>query len=240
MQWGIPTRLQPTDESTSVEGYFGRVPTGEFRDPDYDRCERQAFLVRMRSDRTALRVHYHPVDQFQFFCWGSAEFANHRVTAGTVHYADRLTPYGPLQPIDAGVSFITLRSESASGAHYMPDRRSELADRLRRDPRSSDRRRNVSLDLAADPDPPTAVATLLDDDDGLRVTRVALDAGESSPALDIGGDGAFVVVVDGAIETDPELACRGCVAWSDPGTLASITAGSTGAVIGLLQLPNRP
>ena len=241
MQWGVPTRLEPTDQPTGVEGYLGDVPAGDFRDPDYERFERQAFLVRMRSDRPALRVHYHPVDQFQVFCWGAAEFANHRVAAGTVHYADRLTPYGPLQPIDEGVSFLTLRSESACGAHYMPDRRSELAERLRADPRPADRRRNVSFDLVAEPDAATAVTTLREDDDGLRVSRVRLAAGESGPEMEIGGDGAFVVVVEGDVDVDGDApAGVGCVAWNDPGTLAPIVGGPFGAVVAVLQLPDRP
>lgn len=241
MQWGVPTRLEPADQPTSVEGYVGPVPAGEFREPDYARFERQAFLVRMRSDRPALRVHYHPVDQFQVFCWGAAEFANHPVAAGTVHYADRLTPYGPLQPIDEGVAFLTLRSESASGAHYMPDRRTELAERLRVDPRPADRRRNVSFDLAAEPDAAAPVATLRDDDDGLRVSRLRLAAGETGPALQVGGDGAFVVVVEGDVDAVGEAPVGvGCVAWSDPGDLAPLVGGPSGAVVAVLQLPARP
>lgn len=240
MQWGIPTRLEPTDEPTSVEGYLGHVPAGEFRDPDFERFERQAFLVRMRSDRPVLRVHYHPVDQFQVFCWGSATFANHPVTAGTVHYADRLTPYGPLQPTNGGVSFLTLRSESASGAHYMPDRRAELAERLRDDARPADRRRNVSFDLASDDDQATTVATLRADDDGLRVSRLRLAPGESGPEIDVGGDGAFAVVIAGEVDVPGADPARpGCVAWTDPGVLAPLTGGSPGALVAVLQLPHR-
>lgn len=240
MQWGIPTRLEPNDQPTSIEGYLGDVPAGEFREPDYRRAERQAFLVRMRSDRPVLRVHYHPVDQFQFFCSGSADFANHRVGAGTVHYADRLTPYGPLQPTDDGVAFLTLRSESASGAHYMPDRRAELAERLRDDPRPADRRRNISFDLTAEPKNASRVTTLRQDDDGLCVTRVVLDAGESSAAIEIGGDGAFVVVANGAVEAGDGLVGSGCVAWTDRGMLGPLTAGPERSVLAVLQLPNRP
>lgn len=240
MQWGVPARLVPDDRPTSLEGILGDVPTGEIRDPDYGHFERQAFLVRMRSDRPALRVHYHPVDQFQFFCWGSAQFANHPVARGTVHYADRLTPYGPLQPTDEGVSFLTLRSESASGAHFMPDRRSDLAERLRDDPRPADRRRNISFDLLAEPEGAAEIAKIHEDDDGLGVTRMALRAGASSPDLDLGGDGAFVVVADGVIDTDSGPAGPGSVTWADVGTMGAITAGSQGAVLGVLQLPDRP
>jgi hypothetical protein len=248
MEFHVATGLAPAEEPTRLTGYFGPVPAGEIRAPDYRACERQAFLVRMRPERPVLRVHYHPVDQFQVFCWGAAEFAGHRVASGTVHYADRFSPYGPLQPVDRGVSFLTLRSESSSGAHYMPESRRDLAGALSSDERPADRRRNISFDLVATADGTEWTDSRVDVD-GLRVASVRLGPRETSADIDVGGDGAFIVVLDGAItapsttDDDRRLAITGIggTAWAECGTKVAVTApAETGAVVACLQLPERP
>lgn len=247
MRWGMTSELAPTEAPTSLIGYLGPVPAGETRPPDHQAYDRQAFLVRMAPGRPVLRVHYHPVDQFQVFCWGDADFAGHRVSRGTVHYADRFSPYGPLAPGLAGVSFLTLRSESASGAHYMPESRNDLRTELASDDRRADQRRNVSFDLLEAP----ATSSWTDtrsDDDGLRVSHVRLEAHETSESVLVGGDGAFVAVLDGGIRWASDRASTsaethdviaGSAGWMDAGEVDEFTATAKGAVVALLQLPNR-
>src|SRR5437016_4597353 len=80
---------------------------------------------------------------------GGGTFGPHTVDVGTLHYADRFTPYGPLAGGERGLGMLTLRSTSDSGAYYMPEFGSELRDGLARLERPPRTRRSVTFDLRA-------------------------------------------------------------------------------------------
>ena len=228
MLLGTPTTLP--DGSTT-----GRVPEGP-----------QAHLAIQGSKTTPLATHFHGVDQFQVFVHGGGVVGRHRVRRGVVHYADADTVYGPLCPGDEGMAYLTLRPTHDPGASFMPDARDVLALRLARSPRPPASRRNVSVDLLdraspARTDPRGDLASwisLLTDDDELRVVlgtcppRSTIDTGE------VGGSGAYLLVLEGSVHSEASEADEGALAWIPPGGSASGRAGSSGCRLALLQFPS--
>lgn len=82
----------------------------------------QAYLVGQKAEK--LRPHYHEVDQFQVVLDGSGRLGRHAIGAGTVHYSDAYTVYGPIfADAPDGLSYFTLRLDPAAGLNYMPESR---------------------------------------------------------------------------------------------------------------------
>src|SRR5213076_1121923 len=118
---------------------------------------------------------------------------------------------------ERGLAMLTLRSTSDSGAYYMPEFQEALRDGLASLGRPASKRRSVTFDLSvalgeADDDWHDVVA----DDDGLRVAVARLDGGAALECK-VGGGGAFVVVVDGSVETAEGSQPAGSVGWADAG-----------------------
>ena len=74
-----------------------------------------------------LNVHYHRVAQFQLVVAGGGRLGRHALHRGAVHYADPLSPYGPIEPGPDSVTYLTLRADADSGAWHMPASRTDLA-----------------------------------------------------------------------------------------------------------------
>lgn len=196
----------------------------------------QAYLVAQGSATTPLPVHFHTVDQFQYFAHGAGTVGRHAVRGRTVHYADALTPYGPLTPGAHGMSYLTLRAVHDGGVRYMPASSSELGDLLARSARGADGRRNVAVALD-DPLEPGRWSHLHDDPDGLRISVIELGPGDAAPPLTIGGAGAYAVVVDGAVATADGVRTRDAMRWHVAGDTVQTTAGDGGARVAVLQFP---
>jgi hypothetical protein len=192
----------------------------------------QAHLAVQGPGTEPLRPHFHGVDQFQFFVAGAGSVGAHEVEAGVVHYADRNSVYGPLRPGPTGMAYATLRPSHDPGASFMPGAREELAARLRARPGP---RRNFAVHLPPGGNGWQDVAA---DDDGLRIAVCALAPRATAPVT-VGGAGAYVAVVDGAVAADGRVAPRGAVAWCPPGQ-AEVVAGDGGATVALLQFPAEP
>lgn len=224
-------------EHIGMIGYRGTVPTVNTDEAGYGIDDGQAFMVEMGPGSEPLRTHFHVVDQFQIVVHGSGTVGRHRVARGSVHYADRYTPYGPLTAGAAGLSYVTLRAVSDTGAYYMPDRRSDLGAGLAARADGVPDRRNLTFDLAVEP---AATAQLRRDADGLRIEVATAAAGESAAFDPTGGAGAFAVVLDGAIvHGDAELAA-GALRWAPPdaATPFTFTASDAGPVrVAMLQFP---
>ena len=198
----------------------------------------QAYLVAQGSATDELPVHFHTVDQFQYFAHGCGVVGAHAVAHGRVHYADALSPYGPLRPGEPGMSYLTLRPVHDGGVRYMPAARDELSDLLERDPRSARDRRNVAVDLTA-PAETGRWHHLRDDPDGLRISVVEVEASASTPPLVVDAGGAYVVVVDGAVVADGASLRRGAHRWLDQGEVVEAVAGADGLRVAALQFPQR-
>lgn len=232
----------PADHIGMVE-YLGALPTGDVSEPGYGQPNGQAFMVEMGGDTDPLRTHFHVVDQFQVFVHGSGTVGRHPVGHSTVHYADRFTPYGPLVADPSGLSYVTLRSISDTGAYYMPDERDALRDGLDSAQRSAGTRRNLTFDLAP-PSPAddgtdhdaTPVGVIHADDDGLAVSVADLAPGATTTLSPFGGAGAFAVVLTGAL-IDTAAHGPGALTFSNAGEALTLTAGDEATRVAILQLP---
>jgi hypothetical protein len=189
MQWhNDESRDDMTPSETEVVSYLGETPrieeaTGVVSGP-------QAFLVAKGPGVPVLRVHFHPVNQFQVFVRGGGKLGGHEIQQWLVHYSDSLTPYGPILPGDRGVAFLTLRAEHDSGASYMPESRDELVA-ARRAIQPVDRR-NASFPLqrkAAEMSPGAPVHLLVGHDE-LAISLQCLAPTDRSELPQVQGQGA--------------------------------------------------
>ena len=135
---------RPDAERAGSMALIGPMPPGK---PEPVREGPQAFLAALPGGRGPLRTHFHRVDQFQFVIYGDATMANHPVHFGHLHFSDRFQPYGPIQPDDGGLTFLTLRARTGGGVFYMPESQPDLADGLASLPESPRDRRNIVFDV---------------------------------------------------------------------------------------------
>jgi hypothetical protein len=211
--------------------YIGTPPTGRYESAGHGRPEPQAFLVESGADKPELRTHFHTVNQFQYIARGGGRVGRHAVAPGTVHYADRYTPYGPLRNGPDGPAYLTLRATTDMGISYMPDERDALSESLGERGIDAGARRTFTIDLT------DAEGQLVDDRDGLRVAVSTADAGGDLSMGPAAGSGAFVVVVSGAIDADGSRHPARSLAWCEPGQSITATAVADGARLAWLQLP---
>jgi hypothetical protein len=104
--------VQVSAEGASATDFIGR------RKDTSDRP--LAFLVKGPL-AYVIPPHFQRVDRFQIFVGGSATLGKHAVVAGSLHYADAYTPYGPITETDRGFGYLTLRPKSIIGFHEMPE-----------------------------------------------------------------------------------------------------------------------
>jgi hypothetical protein len=222
----------------ALQPYFGLAPTGRYESDGHGRVEPQAFLVESGPDNEPLRTHFHTVNQFQYIAHGRGSVGRHEVEPGIVHYADRYTPYGPLRSGPDGLAYLTLRATTDMGISYMPDERDQLADELDRNQIDASARRNITLDLRADPATPAGGwVDMVNEDDELRVATAVVPAEADLAMGPAGGTGAFVLVVAGTVDGGGARHSAGALAWCPAGESMAATAGETGARVAWLQLP---
>ena len=203
--------------------------------PGYGVPVHQAFLAEFAPGFT-LGVHFHHVDQFQWFVRGSAQFASHLVNPGVLHFADRYTPYGPLVVSDENIAFMTLRSSSDSGAHFMPGAQRGLRTVLE----AADQPpcRNLTWDLIATELEPGHWVDVCAASDGMRVSLVELDEATPLPRITMAGSGGYLAVVRGTIHADGRLvAAGGFMPLAAHAASPDAVSGRGGSRVGLFQLP---
>jgi hypothetical protein len=218
-----------------VERYLGPSPWAG-QEP-VGRREPQAFLAIAGHDGGEVGVHFHDVDQFQYFVGGNGHFAGQPVGSGVVHYADHLRPYGPISPGDGGVTFLTLRGTSDHGAFYMPGAQPDLKER--RTTRTTPGR-NVHFDLATTPvDGAGEWTRLVDDCDGLCIGLIETGAGEPVAGWAAPHGDAYAIVVSGQVADEGEDPLGpGCFRYVAPDeVLDGLTASGAGARLAMLCLP---
>jgi hypothetical protein len=160
----------------------------------------QGYLVAQKHEYE-LGVHYHRVSQFQLVVAGSGNIGRHAVKRGAVHYADPLTPYGPIEPGNDGVTYLTLRARSDFGAWHMPDSQSDLAA-ARAQEQPGMLRRNLTVDAAG----VDGTGLVLEERDELRVVVHQLRAGEEVSVEPTRGACRYGYVLDGALSVGSEQA----------------------------------
>jgi hypothetical protein len=224
-------------DGTGTKSYLGPAPGVGARGAALH-PEPQAFLVEMGSEAPTLRVHYHPVDQFQIFVRGRGKFGGHRVDRWAVHYADRFTPYGPLLSDDGGLSFLTLRAASNNGAFYMPDSQDELASSLATVSGQPRRSSTFALGQVAADTPSGTWTDVTVGDDGLRIVVGRIDGASAIALPEIHGAGAYVIVMSGQLVTGGSQLREGSIGWAAAGDDGDDVSSSTeGATLALLQFP---
>jgi rubredoxin len=108
-----------------------QTPTGyawrtNFLMPDKEAAiSPMAFLAEGTPHRV-IPPHFHQVDQFQVIVHGGGVLGRHPLSIHAVHFSRAHTPYGPIVFSDAGLGFLTLRSQWDPGAQYLPDAREKL------------------------------------------------------------------------------------------------------------------
>lgn len=194
--------------------------------------EPQAFRVSVEPNYP-LRVHYHPVDQFQVFIGGGGRIGSHPIEGVTLHYVDANRPYGPLTSGVDGLVYLTLRAWSDCGAWFMPESHADLDEALSDEKKT---RRNMSFDLGR-LERGDGWAWLESWSDGLRIGVADVKAGGMLAVPKAGGDGSFMVVLGGRLQYDASALESGSVAFLPPGESFDLVGGAESATVGYLQLP---
>ena len=215
--------------------YLGPVPSNDVDDPHVFDAEPHAFMVQIGASRDPIKTHYHRVDQFQYVRSGSGRIVPHGIVAGSVHYTDAYTPYGPVAPGPEGLTYLTLRGTIDNGAYYMPESRADLKDRLATSVRPPRARRNLSVELAS-AGHAADWTDLVHDDDELRIATRDVAAGVVATTPVVGGGGAYVVVVSGSFDHGAERHATGSLIWLERGESTEV-GGPDGGRLGLLQFP---
>lgn len=86
-----------------------------------------AYLVQQWAD-SEIQAHYHQADQFQLFVQGAGRIGTHALQGMTIHYANSLSPYGPIVSEGEGLQYLTFRNRWDPGAQWMPEKAQRLRD----------------------------------------------------------------------------------------------------------------
>ena len=190
-----------------------------------------AFLVQ-GPPAYVIPPHFHTVDQYQIFVGGSATLGKHAVLAGSVHYADAYTPYGPIAATAEGFDYLTLRPKSILGYHEMP----EGGPLLKPVNEARGRRgRMLVADIQAGTQD-TGGAALFEEADGVAAWRLSAAPNAPLPDPHVNHGGAYYVVLDGEVTAAGQAyPPRACI-WIDQGENApAMTAGPNGATVAFMS-----
>jgi len=205
----------------------------------------QAYLAVQGAKVDDIPTHFHSVEQFQYFVFGTGTIGGCPVEGGFVHYADRHTPYGPLCAGSAGMTYATFRPSHDTGVYAMPGAEEHLAGLLQASYEPTGDRRQHIIDLrrhAGEPDHDEHPDwdDLLSGTDGFRVAVIELPGGTVSRPIAVGGAGAYVLVVSGALDNGGASHTRGAFTWRAAGETFRAAAAAAGARVALLQFPVAP
>jgi len=215
-------------------------PDGAYLPPAHEGP--QAYLAVQGAQVAEIPTHFHSVEQFQYVVAGSGVIGGRPVEGGVVHYADRFTPYGPLCAGPLGMTYATLRPSHDTGAFVMPAARHRLAGLLAASTRPAEDRRQHTIDLreptgTAQEAAPSDWTDLEQAADGFRIAVTGVPAHAAAPPLTVGGSGAYVLVVRGAIDDVGGPYEAGSITWRAAGDPVRIHASAGGARLALLQFP---
>lgn len=176
-----------------------------------------------------LPPHFHPVDQFQVFTCGSGKVGGHRVAAGTIHYSDANTAYGPLVPADEGFSYLTLRPRYEEGYHVLPASLELLKERTRE-------RKGSQKVVKTDPSQvrPSGADALWSREDGVSVFRIDAAPGDRLAEVPTTSP-RYYVVMRGSVLLEGRCCPNGTCLWASAGSsLPELQAGEEGAMLAVV------
>ena len=215
-------------------------PDGAYIPPPHDGP--QAYLAVQGAQVEEIPTHFHSVEQFQYVVTGSGMIGGHPLEVGVVHYADRFTPYGPLAAGPSGMTYATLRPCHDTGVFVMPAGRHRLADLLAASSRPVEDRRQCTVDLREPVETSGGTGSsewidLAEAPDGFRIAVTGVSAHAAAPPVTVGGSGAYLLVVRGAVDDREGLYEAGSITWRAARDVVRSQAAAGGARLALLQFP---
>jgi hypothetical protein len=207
--------------------YVDPLP-GEVRAP-------QAFLVEQEPG-ALIAPHFHYVDQFQVAVAGRGRLGAHELRPLSVHFSQRCTGYGPIDPGDEGFAYFTFRATAdETGAQYLPGARGRM--------RPGRRRNVIAPHIAVSDDEAlagrkvsSATSVVPDAGDGLEVIyhRLAPHAPMQTPPS---AAGISLLVAAGSVLQAGQSCGRWSCMFLAPGERAVLDAGARGAEVLLMCYP---
>ena len=198
----------------------------------------QAFLVE-QSANWSLPTHFHEEHQFQVFVNGSGALGNRPISPFEVHYASPHTGYGPLVAGKGGVSYLTLRAMSDTGAWYLPESRARNLRVPKMNAHASPETPIEALDLSLLIES-TIESLIRPHGNGLAAWMMKIKRGQPVllPTGSEHGGGRFLVVCKGSLIMGQHvIGCPGVI-WLDPQDEVQADAGSEGVALIVLQFPS--
>jgi rubredoxin len=214
----------PAPEGNSVL-FFGRSQNPEVP---------EAFVAEHDPGQRDYSSHFHTSDEFQVVLDGKGMMGRHHVSPYCVHFARAYTPYGPLQSDpEVGWKFITCRAHPGGRAQRFAQ------DKLKQIP---NRRPWQVMKIVAPPPIGTGVQmrelSEFKDDQGLFAYALSMGPGTQMTAPDpSGGDGQFILIVNGSFMHDGERRALGVVFLKPHDAAFSLHAGRAGMQALILNLP---
>lgn len=160
-----------------------------------------ASLVRHDPPGGTTRAHYHEIDEFHVITGGKGKMGRHDVAPYCVHYVRAYTPYGPLRSDrEVGWDALTLRTRYTVGGQRFP----EFKDALRQMPDRRPWQITKKIDFPGQgPGVTFREIPEIRDEQGLFVHALTMAPHTRTVAPDpSGGDGQFVLVVQGSLIHD--------------------------------------
>lgn len=235
----------PNGARISLDTYLGKNMVtlasegGAAPDPESStQAYPMAYLVQQAPD-TEIQAHYHQADQFQLFVQGSGRLGTHPLEGITVHYANALSPYGPIVSRERGLQYVTFRNAWDPGAQWMP----AAAQRLRDTPGRKHLMLTsaIATEAAGDDGGPCMHEVIRDAASGLGVwlVRTGRDGVVRGPLPHEGG-GQFWYSLEGEVELAGQRLERNSVVFTAPADKRVELRGmAEGATLVLMQFPRR-
>jgi hypothetical protein len=189
-----------------------------------------------------LAAHFHRVDQFQVFFGGNgATFLRKEIPPVMVHYTDAHSTYGPFRAApDHSLAYATIRAQSTNFGGVMPEARSLLPYRGRRN--VSLEVREWEIEFLPNAGEYEIVDLLEGSDDGLAVHLLRLGAGaQLEYQAPLGTSGRSYCVLAGELLQGGRRFEQKSIGWSDPKASAlQLAAGPHGCSLLAMSFPFPP
>jgi hypothetical protein len=192
----------------------------------------QAFLVGRKDEGATFHPHYHPVNQFQVVLSGGGRIGQRALKAGSFHYADANTPYGPIVTGSDGLEFMTVRQNLTNVSIHMPGGRADAA------PAGRNIVAHTRLEPQDEPVVQDEVVPL--QPDGLRVFAIHLQSGASY----VDDDGSrtcrqYILVMSGAVQHGDQTFGKSSVFFTEPRELLGpLTGTDPNSTLLVLRFPS--
>ncbi|MBL0923349.1 MAG: hypothetical protein IBJ12_02645 [Sphingomonadaceae bacterium] len=189
-----------------------------------------------QEPNSAIRTHFHQVDQFQIVVGGSGAMGNTPLAPITVHYTTAYTGYGPLRAGPEGLQYLTIRNRWDPGHRYLPECKDELpaAGTVKQRQRTTKPRGIQSCQALHALDAP-AVCHLIDEpESGANAWMLSLPPLSAAPSFTSDDSDRVIVVCAGNLHGSDANGLHSCH-FVPAGETIEVEAGPDGADLLVLQ-----